>query len=592
MVAWAIKDFGGEIPRTESRNLPNNMAEASWNCDLSSGNIEGLPMPQQVIDLSSFAGTQRAYRLPGPTTGDPDVWVPLSSPYASVCRSPLANDTEHRLYWTIPGSGAFWNTYARIAAGNTGSNAPYNLGTIYPDSTVAPGVAAAGGTLDGSVPLISRSYCWTYVNQYGEESAPSAPSTALDGASDGTWTITGLPSAAPSNPSGFNYPTVTGVNLYRTSTGTSTGAQFYLVAQFTFGSSSPPASYSDTVSDTTAVNNNTLYSTQFANPLPDLDGLTALPSGMLIGFTGNTVHFCEPDRPHAWPAQYDQSLQYEISGFGVWQGSLIVMTAGFVSSGSGNSPSNFLFTQLRVPEPCIARGSIITDLMGVYYASQNGLVMLNYFGMQNQTLSMVTKNIWLTTFDASKIIACRHRSQYLAILNDGSGTGFLIDYSEGRLGMTQLNPFLGATCVWNDEYTGNAYICAGGVVYLWDSPTAGPLNFRWRSKLFYTPAPVSLGAVQISLDPSITTAPPSPNPIPLNNGDTSLVLPDGINAVFNCYAGTDGLDMVYSRNLTRVREIFRLPGGFKAFDWQFEVVSRVGVRSIEVASTMEELKGV
>jgi len=586
-----MKAFGGEIPKQDPRLLPNDNAEQAVNCDLSSGNLAGLPIPEFVIDLSGTAGTRRAYRFP--VINLPDAWLPLSSEFASVCRSPLADDTLHRLYWTIPGQGAFWTTYARLVAGNTGANAPYNLGTIYPDPTIAPTVVAAGGTLDGSVSEIVRSYAWTYVNQYGEESAPSGPSVPVTGAPDGSWTISGMPTSAPANPPGFNYPAITQVNLYRTSTGTQTGAQFYEVASFVFGTNPPPASYSDTVKDSDAVNNTVLFSTSFANPLPTLDGLTALPGGMLVGFTGNTVHFCEPNRPFAWPAAYDQSLQYAIVGFGVWQQSLVVLTSGYPSTGSGNSPSNYVFTQVRVPEPCISRGSIITDLMGVYYASQNGLVMLNYFGMQNQTLATVTKNVWLNKYKAATIIACRHRAQYLALRADASNTGFVIDYAEQRLGFTELSTFAGATAIWNDEFSGDAYICAAGIVYRWDSPNTQPLIYRWRSKQFYGVAPLSLGACQISSDPSIATATASAQT--LTNSDPTLVLPSNVNAVFNMYVGGGGDNSrppVFTRSLLVPREIFRLPSGFKAFDYQFEIVSRVPIHSIEVATTMRELKGV
>ena len=384
MVAFAIKEFGGEIPRTQGRNLPNNNAEQAANCDLSSGNLEGLPIPQLVVDLSATPGTQRAYRYP--VEGDADVWLPLPSPYSSVCRSPLANDTSQRLFWTNPvGSsapGAWWNTRARIAAGDP----PYNLGVIQPDPTTAPTVVVTGGTLGGpislaavlsgglayaagdtgtilgasgdatytvtsivgapvtgatvliggtgyavgdtgiikgatgdatyivltvstgvvstlsvsspgtlyttgvyntvtggaqpgagsgltlgvtvsapgvvatillsdagtdyvggtyatatggsqpglgtgltltvtavlEIPEVTRSYCWTYVNQYGEESAPSGPSAPVTGASNGTWVVSGLPTTAPTNPAGINYPPTTGVNLYRTVTGATT----------------------------------------------------------------------------------------------------------------------------------------------------------------------------------------------------------------------------------------------------------------------------------------------------------------------------------------------------------------------------------
>ena len=401
-----------------------------------------------------------------------------------------------------------------------------------------------------------------------------------------------MPTTAPANPVGKNYPTITGVNLYRTSTGTNTGAQFYRVAQFVFGVTSPPSSYLDTVSDTTAVNNLTLISSSWANPPDGLDGLVALPGGMLVGFTDNTIHFCEVDRPHTWPAGYDQSMQYSIVGLAVWQQSLMVMTTGFPSTGSGNSPANYVFTQVRVPEPCISRGSIITDLMGTYYASQNGLVTLNYFGMQNQTLSNMTRKLWLNRFKAGNILACRHRAQYLALKLDGSNSGFIIDYTEQRMGVMDVSTFSGATAIWNDEYTGDTYICAAGIVYRWDSQNTGPLTYRWRSRQFYGPEPISLGACQMALDSAVTVAPPVPNTQTLTNGDPTLVLPSGVNAVFNLYAGPDGAHLVFTRNLRNIREIFRLPSGFKAFDWQVEIIARVPIHGIELATTMRELKGV
>jgi hypothetical protein len=44
--------------------------------------------------------------------------------------------------------------------------------------------------------------------------------------------------------------------------------------------------------------------------------------------------------------------------------------------------------------------------------------------------------------------------------------------------------------------------------------------------------------------------------------------------------------------IDQARDVFRLPSGFMAFGWQIEVVSRVPIFSIELASTMKELKSV
>jgi hypothetical protein len=344
---------------------------------------------------------------------------------------------------------------------------------------------------------------------------------------------------------------------------------------------------------------------------------------MLAGFIGNTVYFCEPDRPHTWPGIYAQSVHYDIVQMVVWQSYLMVLTSGFPSAGSGNTPSNFLFTQTQVPEPCIARGSVLVDLMGVYYASQNGLILFTGYAMQNVTLTMVSKNEWLSYYHAADIICARHRMQYLAV--NGTDQGFLVDYAEARLGFEDLTTMQGVVSIWNDEHTGDTYLMANKIAYRWDSPNTLPQTYRWKSKVFFTPLPISLGAVQIAADQSITPGAEftlhvsfldggdmlGPAPVssveftfdesvldsedmlaPLVSLDNGKVtLPVGVNATFTYNAGPQ-LTPIMTRNLSVPQEIFRLPKGFKTFQHQFEVTSRVPIYSIQLATTLEELKAV
>ena len=50
--------------------------------------------------------------------------------------------------------------------------------------------------------------------------------------------------------------------------------------------------------------------------------------------------------------------------------------------------------------------------------------------------------------------------------------------------------------------------------------------------------------------------------------------------------------VVYDQQVPRNGRAVRLPSGFKADIWQFELRGRAPIYSLHVASTMKELKGV
>src|SRR4051812_19936310 len=127
------------VPRTGSRNLPDNMAEVAVNCALSSGYLDGLPVPELVQNLSATPGdVKRAYRFPDPAGSGSVAWLPLPSPYSSVARSPLANDTDKRIYWTNPGDlSPHWTPFVSVGVSQ------YDLGIVQP--SVTPTLSTVGG---------------------------------------------------------------------------------------------------------------------------------------------------------------------------------------------------------------------------------------------------------------------------------------------------------------------------------------------------------------------------------------------------------------------------------------------------------------
>lgn len=607
MVAWAVTNMGGEIPKQDPRLLADNMAANAWNVDLVSGPLDGLPYPELIKDLSGVPGynsatTKRAYRVPPPPgTAGADAWLCLPSQYACVVPSPLTNDTLHRIYWTVPGDRAYWSTYASILAGATpfelGFYSPYlgtgNIGT----GAIKLGITVTGGTAT----VVTRSYLYTFVDANGLESSPSLPTTQ-SGPSDGVWTMSNLNAiwthtmtAAP----GRVFTPVKFIRVYRTVTSNTAGAAYYpttdVYPDLTF-SIQPGHAYTvtQTISDATTdispdawiVGFSPLASAAWAPPPLGLDGLLQMPGGYMVGFTGNTLHFSEPYRPHAWPASYDLSLQYEIVALALWNQTLVVLTRGYPSTGQGTSPSSFTLSQVQVAEPCIDRGSVVTDLLGVYYGSQNGLVMLNYFGMQNQTLQTVDKKDWLIEFGmGGGVMACRHRAQYLGWKGAGKD-GFIIDYSDQRLGVVWTDMLRTATAVWNDIYDGDTCFLAAGKVYRWDSQNTGAMPYRWRSKLFNLTQSVNLAACEITVDASLTDPAPTPPP----GLSPITVVPNGANCQFRLWA--EGR-LIYDEPVTaQPQATFRLPSGFKAHEWQFEIVANVPVSKVKLATSMVELNGV
>jgi hypothetical protein len=563
----------------------DNAATEAVNCDLSAGDLNGLPQAEMIHDMTALPDpVRKAYRFSPDEVGDV-VWLPLPDRFSQVVRSPLANDDKHRIYWTNPGDASpHWSTRERVKAGQP----PFDLGIVQP--TVAPAITSVtGGTT--TVPAIDRVYTYTFIDSFGEESSPAPGSNLASGPPDATWRVN-FPVNAPANPAGRAYDVPAKLRLYRVITSASSGAQFYHVTDFTFPT---PGTFADTIPDSTVALNEILGTVGWGNPPDGIDGLVALTGGILAGFTNNTVHFTEPNRPHTWPSIYDQSVHFDIVTMLAWQQYLMVLTQGFPAAGTGNTPSNFIFVQSQAAVPCISRGSAVVDPSGVLYASRDGLVMFTGYQIINQTALLIEREEWINYYKAQDILAARHRNSYMAINEtcwmEGTyphGRGFIINATEARLGFEDLSTLQGVGCIWNDEETGEVLLMADKKVYVWDSTTTPKQTYRWKSKIFSTPVPVSLGAVQIDVDPKILIPPPAAKP-PLDNGE--IFLPSGVNAVFNYYAGPD-LTLIMTRNLMRPQEIFRLPKGFKTFDHQVEIISRVPLTSIQLSTTLTELKKV
>jgi hypothetical protein len=482
-----------------------------------------------------------------------------------------------------------YNTRARIAA----SQVAWKLGI--PAPAAAPGVNVVGG----SGATVSRAYVYTYVSSYAEEGPPSDP-TLVTGFINGSWNLTWT-SPIPAD-LGIDR-NITKVRVYRTVTSSGGVATYFLVAEFTL----PTLAYSDVITDAVVSSHSQLESTTWTGPPVDLQGMCAMPNGIIAGWRNNELWFTEPYRPHAWPVGYVLTVPFPIVGLGIVGQTLVVCTTGYPMTASGVNPTYITTSTLSTFEPCTSRESILSAPEGVYYASPNGLVLVNPGLASNVTRDLITPDRWAeltpSRFKAARFGAAYYgygalsggvfESNSFEITNafvdldaTGAQNGVIIDTRDMRVAFNMLKSDVNIVGVMNDAWSNDLFLIHDDHLYWIDNKDLEPTFdvYTWRSKIFHSPIPQNFGAMKIYFTVPGTT--PAQNPDRNNTLDQTLQT--GQYGLVRLYADDRH---VLTYELRTSGELIRPPNGFKAEWWQFEVEARVEISQIQLASTVKELRG-
>lgn len=575
MTAVKLNSFGGMIPASDDRLLPDNMAADALNAWLYAGRLEGIREPR-LVHTCSLANTRKVFRIPTLFTDNQHIgesfWMEFVDQDTDVLKGPMANDLYDRYYWTSATTGPLYNSESRIRAGS----APLTLGVPYP--LTFPTITTSGGT---SETVETRSYLFTWVTEFGEEGAPSAPSVRNDKI-DATWTI-GLTPPTTLQQSGR---LLESVRIYRTVTATTGDSTYFFVAELPIATTT----YVDTQSNSVVSGNDQLQSTLWTPPPANLRGFSAMPNGMIIGFRENEIWFCEPYRPHAWPASYTLSVDFPVIGIGVTGQTAIICTEGPTYAVTAINPATATMAKISTQEPCMSRGSIVSSPQGVVYGSPNGLILCAAGQVSNVTRALFTKDKWQQYFNAARLRAAQLGTGYYVFGGVFTGCfeetafntsafeqkdyssardGGLIDLSDQRIAFTRLYESEPTINVFNDIWTNEVLVIRDNEVYQIDIGQTQPRGlYSWRSKRFQTTNRRNLEAMKIYFD----------NPESLTDFGIVKVYAD------------DRLCM--TKSIRKSSELIRLPSGFKADFWQVEVTSRVPISSIQMATSVKELAGV
>lgn len=558
MGAIRITQFGGVIPRTSERLIPDNAAQVAINCRLSSGELEPFNAGAKVYSSTKTGPLLAIHRIEENSSS----YAWLAWPYdVDVVKTTLYGTGR----WAFTGDGEPRITTVADASAASGDDYPhtaYTLGT--PKPVTAPTVNTSGGA---SATMVDRYYAYTFYASWGGlefEGAVSPISTLKNGKIDATWQITGMDTAPPSS------GTVTGAyasskteftdtvdhflrvgeqvviagvtmavtditstkkfkvagdyhtavawsrkaafpgtfyrRLYRT---TGTTGQWQMVADQQDGGAAwaTATSYNDTLTDGQIPGDELITSTWEMPPV-GLTGLFALPSGSMGAWIGNRIRFSEPDQPHAWPPEYEMTADYPIVGAECFGSGVCLATTSWPYIIQGVDPGQMSGSSWKEALPCVSKRGVVSIGDTVIYPSQGGAIGVSAGGASTWSIPYFTEREFKKLNPETMVSAMVERRLYVMYEVDGVNRALIFNLNGDDQYLTEAH--FDATEIHGDMTNGHLYYANGVDIYEFDPVDGYALDQDWQSKEIVLPAPQNLGAGKITfvqaIDPAQATA--------------------------------------------------------------------------------------
>lgn len=478
------------------------------------------------------------------------------------------------------------------------TNGVVNTTTINMTSPTAGAGVLVGDTIQFDVTDIeNRAYVYTYVSAYGEEGPASQPTNEI-GNPTGTWLIT-IPAPAAGITTNRN---LAKVRLYRTVVDASGNAAYYQVHEFGPPFPTGVTNYSDSQTPQQIVSNSPLTSELYTPPPDDLQGVVMMANGIAAGWSNEReIWFSAAYLPHAWPASYALTVDFPVVGLTANGASLNIMCKGTPFIATGVTPDTITIGKISSNEPCISRGSVVSSGEGAYYASPNGIILLNSTGTTSITEFVYEKEFhytlqpwnWAAGHFGLNYVAFIKGAGLTGVDSDGASLhGFVLDKEDKNTSFCYLHFPTTVRNMYFDEISGQLFeLLSNGKVMQWNPPISNPgtttlLDWTWSSKEFRMAFPASFKAIKIIFDvpPEVTITPGV-----RNTAQDQVYDPATQWLIVKVFAD-DRFVMV--KEVQKNQEILLIPDGFKATIWELELQGQVNVSHLKMATSVKELRKV
>lgn len=559
MPGFKVTAFAARVPRTQRRLLADNQAQVASNARLTSGSLEALREPLFVNAPGLSQPIRTIYRTDNPAGGDYwHVW----DTRVSVAPVPIPDNSTDRYIFTGAGEPRITDRARAI------SSAPYPsdwyVFGVYPPAT-APTVTPSGGVGAAT----SRSYRYTFVTEWGEESAPSPVQGPVVGKVDDTWALTAM-DALPAN------------SFTVTAAAWAGGTVTYTVAS-TFGlrvgerisvTGGSPAGYNVTNATITALTSTTIAVAVTADP----GSATGLPWASALARdaehhtasmvrriyrtdAAGTYRFVADTASTTYNDNVTDAVvaQNEALASQLWEmppvdmHSVAVLASGVVVGLSGNRvcfsepgyyyafPPQYRRTMdyagvaLGVIENQIVVGTKGTPYMGLGSDPANisfdkvpvawpclsaaGLVVGDGYveyptaeGLASFSIAgrdIATRSLYEEESQWPKLepesFIAASFAGHYYCVHDTDVEPEILIFKR-REAAALINVNKQATALYADPVKKKLYIAIDGKIYAWDSSEGLRMLFDWMSKEFVFPKPLNLGAAKVDADFTMTPA--------------------------------------------------------------------------------------
>lgn len=534
MTIIAMEVFNGIAPSLHPQKLAPEMAVVSENTRLDRSVLE----PWRDISPVATAplGTRTIFKYQGSYLTSPD--------YHHVVGAVRPNDPLDRIYYTD-------TDYPKIRSGAS----IFRLGLPKP---ALPNVSVTDpGDKENITDVFNTRYRITLVDAWGAEGPPSDPSVGVE---LGLGFSVSLDLTTATVTGNYNFAVGSLIRIYRSNSGSGEGVYQY-VGEVSYGSASfvdttPREDLQEALPSEGWIaapdENTSLY------PDGPLASLIEAPWTGLVGHSGNTVYCSEPGVPTAWPYYY--SNQHKIVGIALIQSGILVLTEAAPYLLVGSHPSALAKVPIEAKQACVSARSIVDFGEYTIYASPDGLVLAQGNSATVITQEFMDTDAW-RAFQPETIHAYEYEGMYIGFYGDhAAGTGFVFDPTGERNSLVQLSG-IGVTGGYFNALTDTLDVVyqEGAEMYIGNFNEGVALEYYRVTKEFMFPDPVSLHCVRVEAQGY---------PIQLT-------------------AWADGQERgtwTFTDN-----QVVKLPGGYRARQWQWGVRGQGTVIALIFADNMGEM---